>query len=96
MKKQSKIQFLPIGLSLIFLFNPNIAVIDVLPDFIGYILISLALIKLSDINETIAEAASLFNKMILIDAAKIFAIVWIFWIYGQHQELCRGCRSFLQ
>lgn len=80
MKNNRKISFLQIGLSLIFLFNPNIAVIDLLPDFIGYILLSLALIKLADINETVAEAAAIFNKMILIDAAKIFAIIWIFWI----------------
>lgn len=80
MKNKSKISFLQIGLSLIFLFNPNITVIDPLPDFIGYILLSLALVRLADINETVAEAASIFNKMILIDAAKIFAIVWIFWI----------------
>ncbi len=80
MKDKSKISFFPIGLSLIFLFNPNITVIDLFPDFIGYILLSLALVRLADINETVAEAASIFNKMILIDAAKIFAIVWIFWI----------------
>lgn len=80
MKNKSKISFLQIGLSLIFLFNPNITVIDLLPDFIGYILLSLALVRLADINETVAEAAAIFNKMILIDAAKIFAIIWIFWI----------------
>ena len=86
MKNKSKISFLQIGLSLIFLFNPNIAVIDLFPDFIGYILLSLALLKLGDINETVAEAASIFNKMILIDAAKIFAIVWIFWISPPSEE----------
>ncbi len=86
MKNQSKISFFPIGLSLIFLFNPNIAVVDPLPDFIGYILLSLSLVKIADINETVAEAASIFNKMILIDAAKLFAIVWIFWISPPSEE----------
>ncbi len=86
MKNKSKIVFIPIGLSLIFLFNPNIAVIDLLPDFLGYIFLSLAIVKLADINETIREAASIFNKMILIDAAKLFAIVWIFWISPPSEE----------
>lgn len=86
MKNQSKINFLPIGLSLIFLFNPNIAVIDLFPDFLGYIFLSLAIVKLADINESVAEAASIFNKMILVDAAKLFAIVWIFWISPPSEE----------
>lgn len=86
MKDKSKISFLPIGLSLIFLFNPNITVVDPFPDFLGYILLSLSLIKLADLNETVAEAASIFNKMILIDAAKLFAIVWIFWISSPSEQ----------
>ena len=61
-----------------FLFNPNIAVIDLLPDFIGYILLSLALVGLADLNENIGTARTAFSRMIFIDAGKLLAILWIF------------------
>ncbi len=72
------INFKAIAWSLIFLLNPNIGIIDIFPDFIGYILLSLTLVKLSDINDTISEALKLFKRMIFIDAAKILAIFWVF------------------
>ncbi len=74
------INFKMIGLSLIFLFNPNVNIIDFLPDFIGYILLCIALTSLADMNETIAEAHGMFKKLILIDAAKILAWLWVFGI----------------
>ena len=61
-----------------FLFNPNIAVIDILPDFIGYIFLTLALTGIADLNENIAAARTAFSRMILLDAGKLLAIVWIF------------------
>ena len=70
--------FKTIAIALIFLFNPNIAVIDILPDFIGYILICMALVNLADINESLGDALSAFKKLIFIDAAKVVAILWIF------------------
>ncbi|MBE6576608.1 MAG: hypothetical protein E7653_00540 [Ruminococcaceae bacterium] len=74
------VNFKAIGLSLIFLFNPNINIIDVLPDFIGYILLCLALVKLADLNDTLSEALDAFKKLIIIDAAKILALMWTFGI----------------
>jgi len=67
-----------IPLALVFLFNPNITVIDLLPDFIGYWLLCVAFSKLGDLQETLGEAVVAFRKMILIDAAKILALLWIF------------------
>ena len=43
-------------LGLVFLFNPNINVIDVLPDVIGCLFILKGLSKLSDLNRHIASA----------------------------------------
>ncbi len=80
MKKKKIINFSAIGLSLVFLLNPNINIIDFLPDFIGYILLCVALTSLSDINETVADALGMFKKLILIDAAKIVALLWVFGI----------------
>ena len=39
-----------------FLFNPNIAVIDFLPDFIGYFFLCIGLSKMADLNEELYEA----------------------------------------
>ena len=78
MKGKKYINFKAIGLSLIFLFNPNINVIDFLPDFIGYIILCALLTNLADINETVSEALGIFKKMIFIDAAKLVALIWIF------------------
>lgn len=64
--------------ALIFLCNPNITVIDLLPDWIGYLLLCRGLAKLSDLNETVGASSALFRRMILVDAAKLLAIVWIF------------------
>ena len=61
-----------------FLFNPNISVIDFLPDFIGYFFLCIGLSKMADLNEELYEARSAFLRMILIDAGKILAILWIF------------------
>lgn len=78
MKKTKHINFKAIGLSIIFLFNPNIAVIDILPDFIGYIFLCLGIVNLADLNDDIASALSGFRRMIFIDGAKILALFWIF------------------
>ncbi len=78
MKKKKIINFSMIGMSMIFLFNPNVNIIDVLPDFIGYILLCIAITNFADINDTMSEALQMFKKLIIIDAAKIVAILWVF------------------
>ncbi len=77
-KSKKYVNFKAMGLALVFLFNPNINIIDFLPDFIGYILLCMALVKLADLNDTLSEALSSFKKLILIDAAKVLAIMWTF------------------
>ena len=72
------IKKLPLILSLFFLFNPNITVFDFLPDFIGYLLLCIAIFRLSDLNDHVYEAYKIFRRMIFIDAAKLLSIVWIF------------------
>ena len=62
----------------LFLFNANITVFDLLPDFIGYILLCRAFFKLADLNESIGVAVSAFRRMILVDLGKYLAILWIF------------------
>jgi len=64
--------------SLFFLFNPDINVIDILPDIFGYILMSLGLSRFALMNEHIAEAYSKFKKMILVSAGKLASVIFIF------------------
>ncbi len=77
-KALKRIPWLLLALGFIFTVNPNVSIIDVLPDFIGYIIICTALGKLSMLSETIADAKRAFEKMIVVDAGKALAIVWIF------------------
>ncbi len=76
--KNFKIPWLFLSLGFIFVINPNVSIIDPLPDFFGYIIISIALNKLSLLSETMADAKKAFERMILIDGGKTLAFVWIF------------------
>ncbi len=79
MTKEKKIISLPlICVAALFLFNPNVTVIDLLPDFVGYILLCAAVSRLADIHEKIGEAYVAFRKMIFIDGAKWLAVIWVF------------------
>ena len=63
-----------IVLSFVFLFNPNLNIIDFLPDFIGYIILFAALSRLSDMSEDIAAARKRLGYMVAVDIAKIATI----------------------
>ena len=65
-------------LAAFFLFNPNISIIDIFPDFIGYILLSVAFSKVAELNESVAGAVAGFRKMILVDLCKLVAVFWVF------------------
>jgi hypothetical protein len=80
LKKDKKITFGAFAIAFLFLFNPNIAIVDPLPDFFGYMIICFALSRLAFLNETLYDAKRAFERMVLIDAGKILAIFWIFGI----------------
>lgn len=80
----------------IFLFNPNIAIIDPLPDFLGYIIISVALSKLAMLNDAMYEAKRAFDRMILVDIGKVIAIFWVFGMtFGEEQNTSLLLWSFV-
>lgn len=79
-KTKIKMPWVMIGLAFAFLFNPNISIIDVLPDFIGYIIISAALVRPAMISESLADAKKAFERMVLIDAGKYIVLIWVFGI----------------
>ena len=80
LKKDKKITFGAFAIAFLFLFNPNIAIVDPLPDFFGYMIICFALSRLAFLNETLYDAKRAFERMVLVDAGKILAIFWIFGI----------------
>ena len=77
-KKNKVISATPFVLAFLFLFNPNIIVIDLLPDCVGYLLLCKALSKVIDLNDDLYGAHRAFQRMIFIDAGKIVAFLWIF------------------
>ncbi len=78
--RAEKIPWFAMALSFVFIFNPNISIVDVFPDIFGYIILSLSLVKLSMVCEGLEDARRAFEKMILIDGGKILALLWVFGI----------------
>ena len=78
--QSARIPWSAIAFAFVFMFNPYISIVDPLPDFIGYIILSTSLVKLSMLSEGIAEARRAFERMILIDGAKFLALIWVFGI----------------
>lgn len=76
--KKEKMGSWLIAVGMLFFFNPNVNIIDFLPDFIGYMLLCAGLSKWADLNETIGEATERFRRMIFVDAAKWVALLWVF------------------
>ncbi len=86
-KPIKKIAFIPIAVACIFLFNAFINVIDIIPDFIGYIIMSSALVKLGTLNSDIEAASKCFRYMIGVDLSKYAALMWIFGVtFGDEQS----------
>lgn len=69
-----------LGAGLFFLFNPNINIIDVLPDAVGYFLILVSIGKLCDLCPELEDARSAFIRMFWISLAKLPALLLMFWI----------------
>ena len=86
MAKKKTMGMAVLFVAFLFFSNPNISIIDLLPDFIGYILLCIGLSKVADLSDSIASALSTFRKMILIDAGKWLALVWVFGISAPTEQ----------
>lgn len=73
-KLHKNIGFSLLPFAFLFLFEPGYAIIDPLPDFIGYIIMCSAVINLADINPRISEALGGFRKAILISLLRFLSI----------------------
>lgn len=61
-----------------FLFNPDIALIDIFPDFIGYIFLCISLIYLRDLSSHFEAAWKKFRLLACLGALKLGALLWVF------------------
>ena len=66
-----------IVIGLVFLFNPNFNIIDALPDFIGLVLVSIGMAKLSRINEDMRSSRKMFLTLTGVEFLKLLAIFLI-------------------
>ena len=79
--KQTKIKPAPyLFLSLVFLFNPNINIIDFLPDFVAYFILAHLMEKAADSAPYFEEARRASIKLAWISFAKIPAFFLVFFI----------------
>ena len=58
----------------LFLFEPGYTVLDPLPDFIGYLILCIALVNLSDISPRVEEAYKGFRKAAFVSLLRFIAI----------------------
>lgn len=70
----------------LFLFNPDIALVDVLPDFIGYILIALALRFVRDLSPHFENAWRKFRLLALVTGLKFASLFWVMGGISNAQE----------
>ena len=73
-KLNKNIGFSLLPFAFIFLFEPGYTLVDVLPDFIGYTILCLALMNLSDINPRIQESCEGFRRALLINALRFISV----------------------
>ncbi len=80
-----------LGLSLfvlgaVFLFDPFVSVFDLLPDALGFFFCSLALSRLSDMDDRLAEAARGLRRLAFLGLARIAALAMAFGVVSPSEQ----------
>lgn len=68
-----------------FLFNPDIVIIDLIPDFFGYLLLILGISELSELNDKIKDAKACFIKATICNLIK-FGLIFVLFGFVTPQE----------
>ncbi len=71
----------------ILLANPEITIIDLLPDVLGFLLIAKALSPLSPLSPSAESAIQNFRKLSLVSAIKLVAIIPMMVLYATEREI---------
>ncbi|MBQ4090837.1 MAG: hypothetical protein IJC64_00815 [Clostridia bacterium] len=86
LNKNAGISLMPVAF--LFLFDPSFALIDAIPDAIGYVLLCLSLINLADINPKMSDAFCAFRRAAILSVARIiFSIALHSYIEGKEQTM---------
>ena len=72
--------------ALFFLFNPDISIIDIFPDFIGYMFMASGLSHLAMINNELEDAYEKFKKMILVALCKPVALLLLYGVFDSSEH----------
>ena len=75
-----------IALSMIFFFNADFVVFDLLPDVFGYVLLSLGMSSLSYLNHHFEESAKGFRRMIALSAGRLVFVLVLFGLVSSHDR----------
>lgn len=87
-KLKKNIGFSLLPFAFVFLFEPSLALIDPLPDFIGYAIMCAAIINLADVNPMIMDAFKGFSKAAILSALRLGAFVILnFALDGKEQTV---------
>ena len=87
MKKRSRtMDTVYILIGAIFLCDPLISVIDLLPDFIGYLLIMKGLYRMADLSGYIEDARRLCGRLALAALARPVSLLLIFGLVGESER----------
>ena len=73
-KKTKSRAYTGIIVALVFLFNPNISVIDILPDFVAYFILARTFLLASDCAPYFEEARVAFKRLGWLSFGKIFGL----------------------
>lgn len=97
MAKQYKpLRILLICIGFVFFFNPYFATVDILPDFIGAILVLIGLIPFSRIDRHMQEASRAFFYFMIADLLKTIMLLFVFGMgHKGEQELLLLIIAFL-
>ncbi len=72
--------------AMVFLFNPDMALVDILPDFIGYILLALSLRFWRDLSPHFENAWKKFRLLAVVAGIKFVSFLWVFGGLSNAQE----------
>ncbi len=72
--------------AVLFLFHPVVAFVDILPDFIGYLLLYAALGQAADLNDKISESRTTFRKMMWIGVAAFAVQCYLYGVLPGNEQ----------
>ena len=83
---QRNVGFSLIMFAFFFLFEPTYALVDALPDFIGYTILCVALINLADINDKIATSFKGFRNAIAISVLRYISMIYLNNAFSENEQ----------